>query len=368
MGIADNTSRGRQFITERPMVLLGLIVGLVVLFDLGNKLMTGQVTASTLFVLVWRGIVNGLVIGLAGVGLSMTYSILNFANFAHGDYISSGAFAGWAATWVVAGLGVADIGSLIVLGAGGDVYSSQLQTSVVGAPLAIIIGIVVAGAGAIALSLVVDRLVYKPMRNQDGIALLIASIGVAFILRYLLVFVFGSAPRSVAETPPAVKGTLAGVQYSFGYHELTLVICAIALMVGVHLLLQRTKLGKAMRAMSDNKDLARVTGIPTEQVIRWTWVIGAGLAGVAGYLLILESGTIAYNRGWILLLLIFAAVILGGIGSIYGAILGGLVIGLADTVSLVWLPSEFTQAAAFGLMILILLFKPNGLFAGRTTA
>jgi branched-chain amino acid transport system permease protein len=274
MGIADNTSRGRQLITERPMVLLGLIVGLVVLFDLGNKLMTGQVTASTLVVLVWRGVVNGLVIGLAGVGLSMTYSILNFANFAHGDYITSGAFAGWAATWVVAGLGVADIGSLIVLGAAGDVFSSELQTSVIGAPLAIVIGVVVAGLGAIALALVIDRLVYKPMRNQDGIALLIASIGVAFILRYLLVFVFGTSVRSVAETPPAVSGTFAGVRYSFGYHELTLAICAVGLMLGVHLVLQRTKLGKAMRAMSDNKDLARVTGIPTERVIRWTWVIG----------------------------------------------------------------------------------------------
>jgi branched-chain amino acid transport system permease protein len=368
MGIADNTSRGRELVTEHPMALLGLIIGLVVLADLVNKLMTGQVTGSTLFVYVWRGVVNGLVIGLAGVGLSMTYSILNFANFAHGDYITSGAFAGWVATWVVAGFGVADIGSLLVLGAGGDVFSSQLGTSVLRAPLAIVVGLVVAGLGAIALSLLIDRLVYKPMRNQDGIALLIASIGVAFILRYMLVFVFGTSVRSVAETPPAVRGSIGGLEYGFGYHELTLAVCAIALMIGVHLLLQRTKLGKAMRAMSDNQDLARVTGIPTERVIRWTWIIGAGLAGVAGYLLIMESGTIAYNRGWILLLLIFAAVILGGIGSIYGAIFGGLIIGLTDTVSQVWLPSEFTQAAAFALMILILLFKPNGLFSGRTTA
>lgn len=350
------------------MILLGLIVGLVVLFDLGNKLMTGQVTASSLVVLIWRGIVNGLVIGLAGVGLSMTYSILNFANFAHGDYVTSGAFAGWAATWAVAGLGIADIGSLLILGASGNVYSSQLQTSVVGSPLAIVVGLIIAGVSAIALALFLDRFVYKPMRGQGGIALLIASIGVAFILRYMLVFIFGTSVRSVAETPPSIKGTLAGINYSFGYHELTLAICAVVLMLGIHVLLQRTKLGKAMRAMSDNKDLARVTGIPTERVIRWTWIIGAGLAGIAGYLLILESGTIAYNRGWILLLLIFAAVILGGIGSIYGAIFGGLIIGLTDTVSLIWLPSDFTKAAAFGLMILILLFKPNGLFAGRTTA
>jgi branched-chain amino acid transport system permease protein len=148
----------------------------------------------------------------------------------------------------------------------------------------------------------------------------------------------------------------------------TLIVAAIGLMLGVHVLLQRTKLGKAMRAMADNEDLARVTGIPTERIITYTWAIGGGLAGISGYLIALNTGVLRFNLGWTLLLLIFAAVILGGIGSIYGAMGGGLVIGLAEQLSLVWIPSEFTTVAAFGVMILVLLFKPSGLFSGVTVA
>jgi branched-chain amino acid transport system permease protein len=372
MGIADNYSRGRRALSERPKYALAAVVGAAVvallLADLAGKLGSGTLAVSDVVVFAWRGVVNGLVIGLAGVGLSMTYSILNFANFAHGDYITSGAFVGWAVAWMIAGFGEHDVGSLFSLGIGANVYASQLGTSVFGAPVALALGLVAAGVGTIAVALLIDKLVYEPMRGQGGIALLIASIGVAFILRYLIVFVWGTSVTSVATQPGGLRPTVGGVTLSFSYHELTLAVCAVALMVGVHVLLQRTKLGKAMRAMSDNEDLARVTGIPTERVIKWTWIIGAGLAGVAGYLLILEAGTIAYSRGWILLLLIFAAVILGGIGSVYGAMLGGLVIGLTDSLSIIWIPSDFTKAAAFALMILILLFRPSGLFAGRTTA
>jgi branched-chain amino acid transport system permease protein len=366
MGMAERYARGRRLLVERPAAALVVVAAVVLVVDLVRRLATGDVTPETLGVFVWRGVVNGLVIGLAGIGLSMTYSILNFANFAHGDYISSGAFGGWVATWLVAGLGRADLGALVVLGAGGSVYSSDLGTSITNTPLAIVLGLVAAGVITAVLAVVLDRLVYRPMRGEEGISLLIASIGVAFALRYLLAFTFGTSPRSIAETP--TKPTLAGFTVWFNWHELTLVVATLLLMAGVHLLLQRTKLGTAMRALSDNEDLSRITGIPTERVIRWTWMLGAGLAGTAGYLLILESGTIAFNRGWILLLLIFAAVILGGIGSIYGAILGGLLIGLTDTVSQIWLPSDITRAAAFVLMVVVLLYRPEGLFAGRSTA
>jgi branched-chain amino acid transport system permease protein len=149
-------------------------------------------------------------------------------------------------------------------------------------------------------------------------------------------------------------------------HKVVLVVGAATLMFGVHLLLQRTKLGKAMRAMADDVDLARARGIPTERVVRWTWIIGSATTGIAGYLIVLERGTIGFLFGWQLLLLIFAAVILGGIGSVYGAILGGLIIGLTSTVSLVWLPeATFTRPVAFFIMIVVLLVRPQGLFGGR---
>jgi len=156
--------------------------------------------------------------------------------------------------------------------------------------------------------------------------------------------------------------------FSLNAQELTLVIVAVGLMVATHFLLQRTKLGTAMRAMADNKDLALITGIPTERVVTATWLIGGALTGAAGYLLVTASGSLAFNFGWQELLLIFAAVILGGIGSVYGAIAGGLLIGLVFAMSTIWIPSDFNQAAAFAVMILALLFRPEGLFGGVTTA
>ncbi|WP_417351205.1 branched-chain amino acid ABC transporter permease [Halobellus marinus] len=311
---------------------------------------------------------RGLVIGLAGIGLSMTYSILNFANFAHGDYITAGAFSGWATTYFVAGFGRADVGSLLLVGAGGSVFGGALGIGITGTPLAVVAGILVAGVATVALALFVDRTVFRPIRDADGITLLITSIGVAFALRYLIQFVFGPSVRGTTSQPLSVSLYFVDGVVRVDAHDITLVVVAGGLMLGVHLLLQLTKLGKAMRAMADNEDLARITGIPTERVVRAVWIIGGGLTGMAGYMFILWKGTLGFNDGWLLLLLIFAAVILGGIGSIYGAIVGGLAIGLTASVSIIWIPSAFARAAAFAVMIILLLVKPEGLFAGRSTA
>ncbi|WP_375137056.1 branched-chain amino acid ABC transporter permease [Halostella salina] len=313
---------------------------------------------------------RGLVVGLAGVGLSMTYSILNFANFSHGDYLTSGAFSGWAVTYLIAGYGNANIGSLLLVGAGGSVFGGALSVGIVTSPLAVIVGALVAGASTIVLSLVIDRFVYKPIRDESGIALLITSVGVAFALRYLMQFVFGPGVRGTTDAGSQPEWSLLFIDGTVFVHahDITLLVVAVSLMLGVHFLLQRTKLGKAMRAMSDNEDLARVTGIPTERVIRSTWIIGGGLTGIAGYMFVLWKGTLGFNDGWLLLLLVFAAVILGGIGSIYGAIAGGIIIGLTASTSVIWIPSAFGRAAAFLVMITILLFKPQGIFSGRSTA
>ncbi|ADQ66860.1 branched-chain amino acid ABC transporter permease [Halogeometricum borinquense] len=368
MGIAETYSRGRRFAVDRPGALILAFVGVLLLGDLLVGLATGQTALSDVGSLVWDGLMRGLVIGLAGIGLSMTYSILNFANFAHGDFITAGAFSGWATTYVLAGLGRADIGALVLVGAGGSVFGGTLGIGITGTPLAVIAGLLVAGAFTIVLSLAVDRAIFRPIRDEDGITLLITSIGVAFALRYMMQFVFGSNVRGTTAQPPSFAVYLLDGAVRINMHDLTLVVVAGGLMLGVHLLLQRTKLGKAMRAMADNEDLARVTGIPTERVVRSVWVIGGGLTGVAGYMFVLWKGTLGFNDGWLLLLLIFAAVILGGIGSIYGAIAGGLVIGLTASLSVLWIPSAFARAAAFVVMIVILLVKPSGLFSGRSTA
>ena len=367
MGIAETYSRGLTLATEQPLAFLVGLVCVLLGIDLVSKLLDGSLSVLSLAIFLKDGLILGLVVGLAGVGLSMTYAILSFANFAHGDYITSGAFAGWASTYLVAGFGTVSAGDLFLLGVSGSADAGTVGVSIVSTPLAVVVGLLVAIAFTIVLVLVVDRIVYKPMRNQEGIALLIASIGVALALRYLIAFVFGTSRPGI--TGGDIPGfTVPGIGIQINAHELTLAVCAVVLMGGIHLLLQRTKLGKAMRAMADNRDLARVTGIPTERVVRATWVIGGGLTGAAGYLVTLETGTIAFDFGWVLLLLIFAAVILGGIGSVYGAMFGGLTIGVASTLSLVWIPSDFTTAAAFVVMIIMLLVKPSGLFGGVTTA
>ncbi|WP_135806971.1 branched-chain amino acid ABC transporter permease [Halorussus marinus] len=370
MGVSETYVRGRRLVVDQPLAIVVGLIGLWMAWFLAAGLAAGRVQFHDVAALLWDGLLRGLIVGLAGIGLSMTYSILNFANFSHGDYITAGAFSGWAVTYLLAGLGEADVGSLLLVGAGGSVFGGALGIGVTTSPIAVAAGAVVAGVATVALALVIDRVVYRPIRDESGITLLITSIGVAFALRYLLVFVFGTDVRGTTAagfvpraSVPVVDGTVRVTA-----HDATLLVVSVGLMLGVHLLLQRTKLGKAMRAMSDNEDLARITGIPTERVVRATWIIGGGLTGVAGYMFVLWKGTLGFNDGWLLLLLIFAAVILGGIGSIYGAIGGGIIIGVTASTSVIWVPSEFGRAAAFMVMIVILLFKPKGIFGGRTTA
>jgi len=371
-------AEGRRVLSERPTVaLLAVTVGYL-LVDLlakvaglslgvgGTHLLGGSVEVSRLARYVFDGLIVGLVVGLAGVGLSMTYSILNFANFAHGDYITTGAFSGWFVAYVTAFLTLnpdVTFGDTFLL-------TAPALVSVVNTPLALVTGVVGAAVVSVAVVLFLDRIVYRPMRDKGGIPLLIASIGVALALRYTIVFVFGTTTRGLTETSgiPATRIPVVDGSVPVDAHEVTLIVIAVGLMFGVHFLLQRTKLGTAMRAMADNKDLAQITGIPTERVVRATWIIGGGLAGVAGFLIVLERGTLNFNLGWRLLLLIFSGVILGGIGSVYGAIGGGIIIGVASRLSLVWIPSDFARVAAFAVMILVLLYRPQGVFGGVKTA
>jgi len=374
MGISETYVRGRDIATDRPVVVvLALLVGLLVvgmIYELIRQLSTGELLFSRLGTYVWDGLMRGLIIGLAGIGLSMTYSILNFANFAHGDYITAGAFSGWGVTYIIAGLGTLDIGALALVGAGGSAFGGALGINIVSTPIAVIAGLLVAGGTSVVLALGVDRAIFKPIRSADGISLLITSIGVAFTIRYLLLFVFGSGTRGTTNTGnlPEYRQYIIDGVVPINAHDVTLIVVAGGLMLGIHLLLQYSRLGKAMRAMSDNKALAQVTGIPTERVVTTTWVLGGALTGVAGYVFVLWKGTIGFNDGWLLLLLIFAAVILGGIGSIYGAIVGGLVMGLTQSLSIIWIPSSFSRAAAFLVMIVILVVVPKGIFSGRATA
>lgn len=350
---------------DQLQLIVIALVALLLIADLVRRLVAGSLTVSLVVGYLWNGLVFGLVIGLAGIGLSLTYDLLGFANFAHGDYVTVSAFLGWSVTYLAAGLGEFDAGSLLFLGVGGTVYPRDVGISVLGRPTALGAGLLVAAVGGAAVALAVDRLVYRSMRDSGGIVLLIASIGVAFVLRFLTVFAYTQDSFGLTVSAWQYELSLPGGTVNVSAPAILLVVVASVLMVGVHLLLTRTELGTAMRAMSANRDLAMVTGIPSERIVTATWLVGGALAGIAGFMIALLQGTINYQIGWTLLLLVFAGVIMGGIGSVYGAIVGGVLIGLLTRVSLVWVPGAFAEAIGFGVMILILLTRPRGIFGGE---
>ena len=283
--------------------------------------------------LIVNGIILGSIIALAAIGLTMVYGVLNFANFSHADFMTFGAYIAF-------------------------VLNVALGLNII---LSFFIAIAIAGA----LGVLLDFLVWKPMRrkNADLVSLVIVSIGLSLIVRNAIIFIWGGSTRNF--DLPVQRGIeMLGVTIT--HNQLIGLGTAIIFMVLVHFFLKNTKLGKAMRAISDDINLARMSGIDSDKVIMWMWFIGIGLAGAAGILYGLET-TIRPNMGWFLILPMFAAVILGGIGNPYGAMVGGMIIGLSQELSMLILPSEYKMGVSLGIMILVLLFKPKGLF-GETKA
>ena len=291
-----------------------------------------------------NGLVFSAIIVLGGIGLSLVYSIADFANFAHGDTMTVGAYAG-----------------LVTLGAAGTA-GPQVLALPLGFYAALLAGIAAAAVVAVATHYVV----YRPL-DTDSIGLLITSIGVAFVYRALVQLQFGT---DFIEYDVATLRPIPWVENATGItvteHELAIVLVAVVLVAALHVVLQYTTLGRTMRATADNEDLAKVSGIRTERVITSMWLIGAGLAGAGGVFLGLYN-QLGPRMGFDLLLVIFAAVILGGIGSVYGAMLGGVVIGMVNrltpVLSDVGLPIEpaYANAIAFVIMVFVLLVRPTGI-------
>jgi len=279
-----------------------------------------------------NGIKFGLIIGITSIGLSLIFGTTGLVNFAHGDLVTIGAFLTY---FLNASLGL---------------------PLVVAAPIAIVAGALLAGG--------LDRGLWRPLRaRQTGlIAMLVVSIGLAFVLRHIVLLFFGGARMSYTDfgLQTAMRFGLIRVQPV----ELWVMGLSIALLVGVGLMLTRTKLGKSMRAVADNRDLAESSGIDVQRVILSVWILGGALTAVGGVFLgIIES--VDYLMGFRLLLLMFAGVILGGLGSAYGAMLGGLVVGFVSEISTVWFSSQIKYVWALLVLILILLVRPQGILGRK---
>jgi neutral amino acid transport system permease protein len=304
----------------------------VAVFALGEAQDRGSQFLGLLAQNAVNGLKFGLIIAMSAIGLSLIFGTTGLVNFAHGDLVTVGAFT---AFFLNVSLGV---------------------PLLLAAPLAIVLTALFTGS--------IDRWLWRPLRKrQTGlIAMLVVSIGLGFVLRHLALLLFGGSRSTYAQYSLQQARTFGPIRLQ--PTEVVVMALSVAILIGVGLLLNRTRLGKAMRAVADERDLAESSGIDVERVVLAVWIVGGALTATGGIFLgMIES--VDYLMGFRLLLLMFAAVILGGLGSAYGAMVGGIVVGLVSEVSTVWFSSQLKYVWALLVMVIILLVRPQGILGRK---
>lgn len=290
-------------------------------------------------------IINGLSLGsiyaLIALGYTMVFGILQLINFAHGDIYMLGAFIGlYVSRWANFGQNPSLTNLLIVMG--------------------------LAMAGCALMGFTVERLAYRPLRKSPRINLLITAVGVSLLLEFSGQLIFGSDPKFFPQIFRLDTDLSIGA-LKINPMQLIVLFIALSLMAVLQFVVFRTRLGRAMRAVSFNHDLAGLMGIPTDRVISYTFMLGSALAGAAGVLVGLVYPKIEPLMGVMPGLKAFVAAVLGGIGNVTGAVVGAIILGLAEEFLVgYWVPT-YRDALAFSILILILLFKPKGLFPVERT-
>ena len=314
--------RLRELASDHPARTAGLVLGVLFLIMVASKGLE-QVLDTGL-----TGLSTGSIYALGAVGLTLVYGILKLVNFAHGDFLTFGAYMAFVVnvSW--------------------------------GAPL--IFAVFFAMAMTALLGVALERVMWRPMRQRGAgmLQLLLMSIGLALVIRYGLQFFYGTELRSLDVNKTA---TIDFLGLSMGRTQAIVVLISFAVLLGTGLMLRYTLLGKRMRALSDSIELAETSGIDTGRVITWTWVFAGAFAGLAGVFLAAVT-QIQPELGFELLLPIFAAVVLGGIGDAFGALAGGILLGLVVEWSGLYIASGMKVAVAFIVLILVLIVRPQGIF------
>jgi neutral amino acid transport system permease protein len=297
----------------------------------GDEGGSGGIDWERLLNLFVSGIRFGLIVGLCSVGLSVIYGTTGLVNFAHGELVTFGALVAFYFNSMTSG--------------------PQLSLWIAG-----IIGVLATGALGAGLELGL----WRPMerRRSGAVARMLASIGLALFLRYLYQVIFLGAPRAFRQYSAQSPFDIGPLSFPPRDYAVAGIALVTLLVVGV--VLRRTRAGTAVRAVSDERDLASASGIDVKRVVLSVWVAGAMLAGLGGVLLAVSQSA-QWNLGFRLLLTMFAAIVLGGLGSAYGAMAGGLIVGIASQVSTYWLPADFQFAVALVILILVLMVRPQGL-------
>lgn len=286
------------------------------------------------------GILSGAVIALGAIGLSLSLQVLRFANFAHSELLT------WGAYLALSFIGFFGVGSTI----GPFSFGWEL-----------IAGTVLAGAAVAVMAMVASEVVFSPLRARGSspLILVFAAFGVALIMRHAIVLIWGPEVQYYTRELQMAVEILPGMRML--PDQLFVLGLTLAVLVGLHGILRYTRMGIAMRGMAESRPLAQTCGIAVERVTRWTWVMTSMLASLAGVCLGLTS-QIKPEMGFHLLLGMFTAMIIGGIGSLGGAVIGGLVIGLAENLAVLYISAGYKQVVPFILLIAVLYVRPNGIF------
>lgn len=288
-----------------------------------------------------NGVAAGTIYALVALGYTMVYGVLKLINFAHGDVYMVGAY----------------IGYFVIQWFGGPTSLS------IPVPLMVAIAFLIAGLGCGVLGVGIERFAYRPLRDAPRIAPLITALGVSFILENSVLLLFGGFTKSY-NTESFISPT-AGIHIDGAVIDpvqITIFVVSIAMMYGLMRLVDRTTLGKSMRAVASDREAAEMLGINVDRVISYTFFIGSAMAGVAGVMSGLAFNQISATLGFLAGLKAFTAAVVGGIGSIPGAMIGGLFIGLCESFASSYISTKYTDLIVFGILIVTMLVRPTGIF------
>ncbi|MGN6612537.1 MAG: branched-chain amino acid ABC transporter permease [Angustibacter sp.] len=291
--------------------------------------------------LIWNGIFVGAFYALVALGYSMVYGIIKLLNFAHGDIYMVGAFAGFA-----------------MIGLLGSVSAAATLPVLLAV---LVVAMLLSGAGGLLL----ERVAYRPLRGSPRLSVLITAVGASFALEYGMRLVAGPNPRVYGLRLEGSSVDVLGARVSM--QQVALVVVAVALMLALQYLVMRTRTGRAMRAIAEDGTASLLMGINVNAVISRTFFIGSALAGAAGVMAGAYYGKIDFLMGFVIGLKAFTAAVIGGIGNIKGAMLGGLTLGLLESLGTGWLGGQWRDVFAFGFLIVFLVVRPTGILGERVT-
>jgi branched-chain amino acid transport system permease protein len=332
---------GRRFLSRYGLIIVLLI--LPVVYGIQDLHTDGDL--SRLANNLKDGISNGAIWALVALGYTLVYGIIELINFAHGDVFMIGSFAS-VGLWGTFGLTVA--------------------TGTFGLFFGLVLTLIVAGIACGSLNTMIERVAYRPLRNAPKLAPLITAVGFSFILENVGLLWLGGQQQSVPDLINSQKEltNIAGISIVNG--DVLAIVVTIPLLVGLAAFVSRSRLGRAMRATAQDPEAARLMGINVDTTISVTFMIGGFLAGAAGLIYALYQTTIWFFQGFTAGLIAFTAAVMGGIGNLQGAVLGGLIIGCIQQISDNRIGSQWTPAVVFAYLVLIMVFRPQGLLGEET--